>query len=109
MVIDELRIAPNSGVLSRAKDSTITAQIEVLFLNQDVFNKGDLIEPAISAASIVAKVSRDRQMVELDACYPEYGFAKHKGYGTHIERLNCSLHCQHRGLQNINVIDFTCT
>jgi ribonuclease HII len=35
--------------------------------------KGDLIEPAISAASIVAKVSRDRQMVELDACYPEYG------------------------------------
>ncbi|CAC9444838.1 21 kDa hemolysin precursor [uncultured Gammaproteobacteria bacterium] len=37
-VIDELRIAPNSGILSRAKDSTITAQIEVLFLNQDVFN-----------------------------------------------------------------------
>lgn len=46
--------------------------------------KGDLKEPVISAASIVAKVSRDRQMYELDKEYPEYGFAKHKGYGTKI-------------------------
>ncbi len=37
-VINELRVAPNSGILSRAKDSTITAQVELLFLNQDVFN-----------------------------------------------------------------------
>ena len=37
-VINELRVAPNSGIFSRAKDSTITAQVEVLFLNQDVFN-----------------------------------------------------------------------
>ncbi|MDC9714602.1 MAG: ribonuclease HII [Gammaproteobacteria bacterium] len=44
--------------------------------------KGDLTEPVISAASIIAKVSRDRQMVELDVCHPEYGFAQHKGYGT---------------------------
>jgi len=44
--------------------------------------KGDLIEPVISAASIVAKVTRDRQMKELDLMYPEYGFARHKGYGT---------------------------
>lgn len=51
--------------------------------------KGDLIEPVISAASIIAKVSRDRQMVALDECYPEYGFAKHKGYGTkqHLSAL----------------------
>ena len=51
--------------------------------------KGDLSEPAISAASIIAKVTRDLQMTELDLKYPEYGFAQHKGYGTrrHINAL----------------------
>ena len=51
--------------------------------------KGDLIEQTISAASIIAKVTRDRQMIELDDIYPQYGFAKHKGYGTkaHIDAL----------------------
>ncbi len=44
--------------------------------------KGDLSEPTISAASIIAKVTRDRQMRELDSQYPQYGFAQHKGYGT---------------------------
>lgn len=43
---------------------------------------GDGIVPVISAASILAKVIRDRKMVEYDKIYPEYGFAKHKGYGT---------------------------
>ena len=46
--------------------------------------KGDLTEPSISAASIIAKVTRDRQMRELDSLYPQYGFAKHKGYGTKV-------------------------
>ena len=51
--------------------------------------KGDLTEPCISAASILAKEHRDRQMLELDRLYPEYGFARHKGYPTalHRERL----------------------
>lgn len=51
--------------------------------------KGDESEPAISAASIVAKVLRDRLMVMLDKKYPDYGFAQHKGYGTamHIKAL----------------------
>ncbi|GGK66289.1 ribonuclease HII [Amphritea balenae] len=51
--------------------------------------KGDLKEPAISAASILAKVYRDREMTELDQRYPDYGFAKHKGYPTalHLEKL----------------------
>lgn len=44
--------------------------------------KGDARHPAIAAASILAKVSRDAQLVELDKLYPEYGFAKHKGYPT---------------------------
>lgn len=51
--------------------------------------QGDGKVAEISAASILAKVTRDRQMVELDKQYPEYGFAKHKGYPTklHRERL----------------------
>lgn len=43
---------------------------------------GDALEPAIAAASIMAKVIRDRQLIELDKQYPQYGFAAHKGYGT---------------------------
>lgn len=51
--------------------------------------KGDSLVQEISAASILAKVVRDREMVELDIAYPEYGFAKHKGYPTayHLEKL----------------------
>ena len=44
--------------------------------------KGDRLSASIAAASILAKVSRDRVMVELDRRYPQYGFAKHKGYPT---------------------------
>ena len=48
--------------------------------------KGDLSEPCISAASILAKQHRDRQMLELDRLYPEYQFARHKGYPTRLHR-----------------------
>jgi len=48
--------------------------------------KGDLTEPCISAASILAKQYRDRQMLELDAIYPQYEFARHKGYPTALHR-----------------------
>ena len=52
--------------------------------------KGDLIEPVISAASVIAKVTRDRQMKKLDLRFPEYGFKNHKGYGTkeHLAALS---------------------
>ncbi len=51
--------------------------------------KGDALEPAISAASILAKTHRDAMLVEMDKRYPQYGFAGHKGYPTaaHIEAL----------------------
>ena len=48
--------------------------------------KGDALSASIAAASILAKVSRDRLMRELDQLYPEYQFAKHKGYGTKLHR-----------------------
>ncbi len=60
--------------------------------------KGDGISASIAAASILAKVSRDRMMIKADEIYPEYMFAKHKGYGTalHCELLNkygpCPIH-----------------
>ncbi|GAD01404.1 ribonuclease HII [Agarivorans albus] len=51
--------------------------------------KGDGLVAEISAASIIAKVARDQEMIELDARYPDYQFAKHKGYPTalHLEML----------------------
>lgn len=48
--------------------------------------KGDLSEACISAASILAKEARDRQMFELDRLYPQYEFARHKGYPTALHR-----------------------
>lgn len=50
---------------------------------------GDACEPCISAASIIAKVTRDREMIALDAVYPGYGLARHKGYPTrqHLDSL----------------------
>lgn len=60
--------------------------------------KGDQKSMSIAAASIVAKVTRDRMMVDYDRIYPEYGFVSHKGYGTkfHIEALKkyfaCPIH-----------------
>ena len=60
--------------------------------------RGDALSYSIAAASIVAKVTRDRQMAEMDRLYPEYGFIRNKGYGTreHIEALRkygtCPIH-----------------
>lgn len=60
--------------------------------------KGDATSYSIAAASIVAKVIRDRQLIQLDEIYPQYGFARNKGYGTaeHIAALKeygpCSYH-----------------
>jgi ribonuclease HII len=58
---------------------------------------GDALEPAISAASILAKVTRDRWMVALDREHPGYGFAEHKGYGTpaHLAALQRLGPCPH--------------
>ena len=54
--------------------------------------QGDRKVPAISAASILAKVARDRWCLEIDAEYPAYGFAAHKGYGTAQHLLALQTH-----------------
>ncbi len=53
------------------------------------FIRGDALHSCISAASILAKVARDQQLLEMDKYYPEYGFAQHKGYPTlkHIQAI----------------------
>ncbi len=60
-----------------------------LSLPQQAVVDGDATEECIGAASILAKVARDRMMCELDRLYPQYGFSQHKGYPTplHLERL----------------------
>lgn len=57
-----------------------------LALPQRAFNFADSISLSVAAASILAKVTRDRMMIEMEAAYPGYGFARHKGYGTQAHR-----------------------
>ena len=74
-------------------------RLPVLDVRAEAIVKGDALVPAISAASILAKVTRDRWCAELDAQYPQYGFAAHKGYGTaeHLSALRSHGACpQHR-------------
>ncbi len=57
-----------------------------IFLPAEAIPKGDTLIQSIAAASIIAKVTRDRLMIELDETYPGYGFPVHKGYGTPLHR-----------------------
>lgn len=61
-------------------------------IDGDAIVGGDATIPAISAASILAKTVRDRFMVQMDALYPNYAFAQHKGYGTVMHRQRLAEH-----------------
>lgn len=74
--IDSLKYTPTMALID---GNHVPPQLQI---KAEAVIKGDSKIPAISAASILAKVIRDRNMYELDLEYPEYGFAKHKGYGT---------------------------
>ena len=74
-------------------------RLPVLDVRAAAIVQGDALVPAISAASILAKVTRDRWCAEYDLQFPQYGFAKHKGYGTaeHLAALQLHGACpQHR-------------
>lgn len=80
--LDGMRRAVQGLSITPAYVLTDGYAIEGLALPNVAVWKGDQVVTAISAASIIAKVTRDRMMVELDKEFPEYGFAKHKGYIT---------------------------
>ena len=73
-------------------------RLPTLGMTSEAIVKGDATVPAISTASILAKVTRDRWCAQVDVDYPQYGFAGHKGYGTaaHLQALQdhgaCPLH-----------------
>ena len=80
--LDGMRRAVKGLQIEPAYVLTDGYAIEGLAIPNVAVWKGDQVVTAISAASIIAKVTRDRLMVELDAIYPQYGFAQHKGYIT---------------------------
>jgi ribonuclease HII len=82
--LDGMRRAVKGLALEPAYVLTDGYAIEGLAIPNVAVWKGDQVVTAISAASIIAKVTRDRMMIELDKKYPQYGFAKHKGYITAV-------------------------
>ena len=98
-IIEEINIlnATKLAMIKAVKDLKIKPDYLLIDGNQlidiDIEKQtvvsGDAKSESIAAASIIAKVTRDRMLVNFDKLYPEYGFAKHKGYGTkmHIEAI----------------------
>ena len=91
-VIERLKAKPDIVIVDALRE------IDTFGITYESIIKGDATCYSISCASILAKVTRDRIMQEWDKIYPEYGFAKHKGYGTkeHIEAIKkygpCPIH-----------------
>ncbi len=82
--VEQLSVSPDVLLVDGNQKPRIGVCDEVTVI------KGDAKSVSIAAASVLAKVSRDRKMLELDAQYPQYAFRQHKGYGTklHYERLS---------------------
>ncbi len=100
-VIDEVNIYEATKLAMKEAIKQVQKQIKLEYVLIDAMPldldiptnsiiKGDAKSISIAAASVIAKVTRDRMMIELDKEYPKYGFAKHKGYPTkaHIEAIH---------------------
>lgn len=108
--IDEINILEATYIAMRKAVQSLRIKPQFLLVDghkiphlnilQKPIIKGDQVSISIQAASILAKVIRDRMMIEYDKEFPQYGFAKHKGYGTttHIESIKkygiCKIHRQ---------------
>ncbi len=109
-VIDEIGILPANKLAMEAAVMQLRPAPQFLLIDgrirlpqlnipQQAIVRGDSQSLSIAAASILAKVTRDRLMCELDSHYPHYGFAQHKGYGTELHRAAIDRHgpcAQHR-------------
>ena len=73
--MDQLRVRPDIALIDGNRETDFGLPVQTIV-------KGDSLSANIAAASILAKVTRDRFMLEMDEEYPQYGFATHKGYGT---------------------------
>jgi Ribonuclease HII len=107
-VIDRINILQATHVAMRRALENLSVKPDYVLVDGNSFKHdtlrfqniigGDAKSFTIAAASIIAKVTRDRLMCELDTCFPQYGFARHKGYGTpqHIEAIRtygiCEIH-----------------
>ncbi|HLC40720.1 MAG TPA: ribonuclease HII [Methylomirabilota bacterium] len=89
--LSKLSVPPDLVLIDAIRLPTLT-------IEQQPIIKGDRLSATIAAASIIAKVTRDRLMLEYDQVYPEYGFARHKGYATeeHLQAIDrfgpCPIH-----------------
>ena len=107
-IIDQINILQAARAAMADSVSRLSCKPDFLLIdgNQKIpfiipqltIKKGDVLSASIAAASVIAKVSRDRMMLHYDGIYPQYGFSRHKGYGTqdHLKNISkfgpCKIH-----------------
>ena len=107
-IIDQINILQAAKAAMADSVSRLSCKPDFLLIdgNQKIpfiipqltIKKGDVLSASIAAASVIAKVTRDRMMLHYDGIYPQYGFSRHKGYGTqdHLKNISkfgpCKIH-----------------
>lgn len=107
-IIDQINILQAARAAMADSVSRLSCKPDFLLIdgNQKIpfiipqltIKKGDVLSASIAAASVIAKVTRDRMMLHYDGIYPQYGFSRHKGYGTqdHLKNISkfgpCKIH-----------------
>jgi ribonuclease HII len=107
-IIDQINVLQATRVAMAGSVSRLSCKPDFLLIDgnqkipsiipQRTIKKGDAFSASIAAASVIAKVTRDRMMLHYDGIYPQYGFSRHKGYGTqdHLKNISkfgpCKIH-----------------